>query len=159
MGTTLRSSLAAAAALMACAGFAQAATVDSCRSLIGMSTGTAAWGAVVAAGDTGAFLGNKDTANCSIKVVGTSAKGKPGTTYIMAGPMTADECSMYNHLSSTDSKLNQAKVGEAYTMATSTVAKVNSLYSTGKLTLTGFNSLYPATVAIQSCVAELAATP
>ena len=159
MFTKLRLNPLAATALLACAGWAQAATVDGCRSLIGMSTSTAAWGAVVAAGDTGAFLGNKDTANCSIKVVGTSAKGKPGTTYILAGPMTADECSMYNYLSSTDSKLNQAKVGEAYSVATSTVAKVTNLYSSGKLTLTGFNSLYPATVAIQSCIAELAATP
>jgi hypothetical protein len=162
MHTSIRTRLAAAAAATAfitIAGTAQAATVSSCLALIGKADITGAWKAVQDAGDANPiqFLGNKTTQDCSIKEVGTSTKGKPRMEYKMAGPMTADECSMYNHLSSTDSKLNQAKVADALAVATSTVDKVNTLYQTGKLIYEpGYTSLFAATEAVRSCIAELA---
>jgi len=141
---------------VAAAQYVPPATVSQCRALDGFSTDPqgGAWLAVESSHDL--FLGNKDTPNCQVKVVEASAKGKPGVTYVQAGPMAKDECSMYNYLSSIDSKLNQAKTYEAYATADSMLTKVNNLYSTGKLDTAGYNRIFPAVAELRKCASDLA---
>ncbi len=131
-------------------------TVDSCRATVGykVNPGGGAWGAVDANSD--AFLSRRSLASCEVKVVGTSVKGKPATTTeILPGPMTSDECSMYNSLSSVDSKLNQAKLSEAHSVITAMLAKVDDLYATGKLTQAGQQAIGSAGRTVRTCISTL----
>lgn len=146
--------LAVAAAVFAAVGTVQAATVSECRALVGFNASYGAWGAVSASHDS--FLGNKTVGQCEVKVVGTSPKGKPPTTTLtLEGPMAQDQCSMYNYLSSVDSKLNQAKVGDAYVNIGSMIVKVNELFATGKLREPGYTSVLTSATAVQACILEL----
>lgn len=166
MGNTQRIAYAAAiAAALAALGAAQAAT--DCRPLIGIDTlvnpptvadsiapPPTAWTTVDA--NSASFLSRNTVEACSVKVVITSAKGKPTTkTLDVPGPMTQDECSLYQYLSSIDSKLVQKKFAEAYTAATATVAKVDNLGGTAKLVDPGYAAIRSAAVAVQTCVAAL----
>jgi len=149
--------LAVAGALSA-AGAAQAATVTECRAAVGFNAASGAWGAVAASTDY--FLSRRTVGSCEVKVVGSSSKGKPTTsTLLLGGPMTQDECSLYNYLSSVDSKLNQAKVSDAYVMISGMVAKVGDLFATGKLGAAGYEKILPAAQAAQQCIYELMTTP
>ena len=143
------------------------ATVGQCLRLDGFAGGAVAnqggaWvivqsqGANRTDGAQDAFQGNKDTPNCQIKLVDGSAKQAGKTaTYIQAGPMTKDECSVYNYLSSIDSKLNQAKASEANTVADGLVSKVSGLFTTGKLSTSGYNAIFPAVTELRKCTYDL----
>jgi hypothetical protein len=134
---------------------------NSCTDEIGFDTTTAAptgggaWAAVSA--NSGSFLGKKGVLNCEVKVVGTTAKGKPPTSIFLAGPMTQDQCSMYNYLSSVDSKLSATppKTGEALTVINSMIAKVDTLAATGKLVDPGYTAIGDAADAVQLCIIAL----
>lgn len=152
--------MAVGAALLAGLGTVQAATVDGCRAAVGfkVNPGGGAWGAVQASSDS--FLARRMIPQCEVKVVGTSVKAKPPTTTeILAEQMTQDECSMYNHLSAVDSKLNQAKTGDAYVTIGAMIAKLNEMLATGKLdqgdATKGYTYMFAESTKVQSCIAEL----
>lgn len=137
---------------------AQAATVTECRAAVGFNSASGAWGAVAASSDY--FLSRRTIGSCEVKVVGTSSKGKPPTSsLVLSGPMTQDECSLYNYLSSVDSKLNQAKVSDAYVTISGMVAKVGDLFATGKLGAPGYEKVLPAAQTAQQCIYELMTAP
>ena len=148
----------------ALASFAAQADVAACRALIGFDTTNAAspaisadpataWNQVRANGKS--FLGGKQVANCEVKVVGTTDKRTPPKSVFVAGPMAQDECSMFNYLSATDSKLSQGKIGEATTTNSSMIAKIDSLNATGKLVEPGYTDIGDAADAIQLCIVNL----
>ncbi|MDH4174383.1 MAG: hypothetical protein OEW90_10790 [Betaproteobacteria bacterium] len=147
--------LGVGAALVASLGTAQAATVTECRALVGYNSSYAAWGAVQ--NNSRSFIANNRVASCEVKVVLPSSKGgKPATTTLtIEREMTRDECSMYNYLSSIDSKLDQAKVGDAYVIVSDMLAKLNNLFYTGKLEQLGYEALTQAVTPVQSCISEL----
>lgn len=143
------------------AGIAQAGTDHPCRPLIGIDSAVnppviagpaTAWTTV--AGNADSFLSRNTVDACSVKVVVTSAKGKPlSTTLNVDGPLTQDECSMYKFLSSIDSKLVQNKTAEAYSTAGIMVSKIDNLASTAQLIDPGYAAIRGAAVAVQSCIA------
>lgn len=147
-----RIALASAAAFM---GVASAATVDQCRALDGFKSSPQGGAWLVVRNNADAFLGKKETQNCLVKDVTPSAKGKPSTSYVEEGPMTMDQCSMYNYLSSIDSKLNSYKAADALTQADSMVLKINTMFTTSKLTQDGYNALFGAASALRGCIDEL----
>lgn len=148
-------------------GSAQAGTDHPCRPFIGIDSAVnppvvaapvTAWTTVE--DNRGSFKSRNTIEACSVKVVVTSPKGRPTTTSVTVEPdvaagetMTQDECSMYKYLSSIDSKLVQNKTGEAYSTATSMVAKIDSLASTAQLVGTGYAAVRGAAVQVQSCIA------
>lgn len=137
---------------------AQAATVTECRAAVGFNSASGAWGAVATSSDY--FLSRRTVGTCEVKVVGSTTKGKPPTSsLVLSGPMTQDECSLYNYLSSVDSKLNQAKVSDAYVTISNMVAKVGELFATGKLAAAGYETILPAAQTAQQCVYELMTAP
>ncbi len=150
------------ASLLGALGSAQAQT-STCRALIGIDSAVnppvvapppTAWSTVAASGDS--FLSRNTIDACSVKVVVTSAKGKPtSVTLELAGPMAQDECSMYRTLSSIDSKLVQGKNADAYLTASGMVSKVDSLASTAQLIDPGYAAIRNAAVSVQSCIATL----
>lgn len=143
-----------AAGLVAGLGTAQAATVTECRALVGYNSAYGAWGAVQ--NNSASFVANNRVGNCEVKVVLPSAKGKPATTTLLIErEMARDECSMYNYLSSIDSKLDQAKVGDAYVIVSDMLAKLNNLFATGKLEQAGYDALTPKVTEVQTCISEL----
>lgn len=149
--------------LLAAIGSAQAATVGDCRALIGIDSAVnppviapppTAWTTVDANGVS--FQSKRTVESCSVKVVVTSAKGKPTTTSLtIGGPLTQDECSMYNFLSSIDSKLVQGKIADAYTTAGTMLGKVDSLGSTAQLIDPGYAAIRTAVAGVQSCIATV----
>jgi len=156
--------IALTGSVAALASFAAQADVAACRALIGFDTTNSAspvisadpataWNQVAANGDS--FLGNKKVANCEVKVVSTTGARKPPTSVFVAGPMAQDECSMFNYLSATDSKLGQGKIGEATTIISSMIAKIDNLNATGKLVDPGYTDIGDAAVAVQLCILNL----
>lgn len=162
MTKAIKAALAAtacAAALLAATGAAQAQTT-SCRSLIGFNTllvspldpPSGAWAVTEANGDS--FLGNKDVADCAVKVV-TGPKARISATIYEAGPMTQNECSVYNSLSSIDSKLAQGKKGSAYDTVTTLISRVDGWAGTAKLVDPGYGAIRTSLTAVQSCIMNL----
>ena len=146
--------LGVGAALVASLGTAQAATVSECRALVGFKSAYGAWGAVQKNEEY--FVANNRVNPCVVKLVLPSAKGKPETNeYAINREMAKDACSMYNYLSSIDSKLDQAKVGDAYVIVSDMLAKLNNLFYTGKLEQLGYEALTQAVTPVQSCISEL----
>jgi len=146
--------LGVAAGIIAGLGTAQAATVTECRALVGYNSSYGAWGTVQ--DNSGSFIANNRVATCEVKVVLPSAKGKPSTTTLeIPREMAKDECSMYNYLSSLDSKLDQAKVSDAYVIVGDMLAKLNNLFGTGKLEQAGYDAITPKVTEVQSCISEL----
>lgn len=147
--------LGVGAALVASLGTAQAASVSECRALVGFKSDYAAWGAVQ--NNEQYFVANNRVNPCVVKLVLTSAKGKPDNTqtYDINHEMAKDACSMYNYLSSIDSKLDQAKVNEAYVIVSDMHAKLNSLLGTGKLEQAGYDAITPKVTEVQSCIYNL----
>lgn len=160
METRMKTVAAAiAVSLLAALGTAQAQTAG-CRALIGIDSAVnppviagpvTAWTTVADNGDS--FRSRNTTDACSVKVVVTSAKGKPTSVTLDLGPMTQDECSMYKFLSSIDSKLVQGKAADAYTTAGTMLSKIDSLASTAQLIDPGYAAIRNAAVGIQSCIA------
>lgn len=146
--------LGVGAALVASLGTAQAASVSECRALVGFKSDYAAWGAVQ--NNEQYFVANNRVNPCVVKLVLPSAKGKPGTDDLVINrEMAKDACSMYNYLSSIDSKLDQAKVNEAYVIVSDMHAKLNSLLGTGKLEQAGYDAITPKVTEVQSCIYNL----
>ena len=136
---------------------AQSAT---CRSLIGFNSllaeplapATGAWLAVQS--NAASFLGNRDVDTCEVKVV-TGPRAKTSATIYEAGPMNQNQCSLFNGLSSLDSKLAQGKNADAYKTVTSMIGRIDGWASTAKLVDPGYAAIRNATVAVQSCIAAL----
>jgi len=112
------------AAISAFGGVASAAGVCTIQNGYKMDSGT--YKAVVDAGHD-AFKSNRKVANCEVKEVLTALKGKPEQTTVFFGPMTQDECSLYKSLSSINSKLEQGKLSDAYSVNAQMIAKVGSI--------------------------------
>ncbi|HSO07985.1 MAG TPA: hypothetical protein VLW45_12145 [Pelomicrobium sp.] len=141
--------LAVAAALGFAAAGAQATTIGECQMLAADAMGTVQ-------GNSDYFTSNNRINECLVKMVESSAKGKPATSIsTLSGPMSKDECSMYNYLSSVDSKLEQAKLGDAKSVIDGMVAKIDTLYGTGKLIDPGYTDVRAAAAAVQTCVGQL----
>jgi len=154
---TVASVVACAFALLP---FAVHADVAACRALTGFDT--AAGGVVTGGGvwqsvadNAASFLGGRTVANCEVKVVTSSGKGKPATSVFLAGPMTKDECSLFNFLSSIDSKLATAKADNALLTAGAMVSKVDDLGATGKLVDPGYTAIRDGAAGLQECIALL----
>ncbi|WP_298824635.1 hypothetical protein [uncultured Piscinibacter sp.] len=161
METRSKRTAAAAAvlvALSAAVGSVQAQT--SCRDLIGFNSllakplepTTGAWAATEDNGDS--FLGNKDVDNCAVKVV-TGPRAKVSMTVYEAGPMTQNECSVYNTLSSIDSKLEQGKVADAGSTTTKLISRLDGWAGSAKLIDPGYGQIRTAITQVQSCIMGL----
>lgn len=139
---------------------AHAATPADCQNKVGVPTvstsARGAWLVVDTNGDS--FVSNKRIQTCTVKQVLPSPTGtrKPPTGLItIEGPMAQDECSMYSYLSSIDSKIAQGKYADAYTNATSMLAKVNELGGTNKLIEPGLSLVRTAVTDLQTCTLSL----
>jgi hypothetical protein len=140
-----------------------AAQAGPCTDRIGFDTTTStvlldaeghqvgAWGAVTAAGGDFKVTAKNTVANCEVKVVGTSDKKAPPKSVFLAGPMTQDQCSLYNYLSSIDSKMTAGKTGEAQTVAAALVSKIDNLGATGKLSDPGYTDVSAGAHDVQAC--------
>lgn len=149
----------AAVALCAAAGAAQAQTA-TCRALIGFNSllaqpldpATGAWGVTENSGDS--FLGKREVDNCAVKVV-TGPRAKTSMVVYEAGPMTQNECSVYNTLSSIDSKLAQGKVGDAGSTVANLISRLDGWAGTAKLIDPGYGAIRTAVTRVQSCIMGL----
>lgn len=158
METRIKGLAAVAVALCAAAGASQAQT--TCRSLIGFSSllaqplepATGAWAATQASGDS--FLGKKDVDDCAVKVV-TGPRAKTSTVVYEAGPMTQNECSVYNSLSSIDSKLALGKVAEAASTTATLISRLDGWAGTAKLIDPGYATVRTAVTQVQACIMGL----
>lgn len=156
--TALAVTLCGTAWLGAIAGAQAQAQSTACRSLIGFNSQLAipldppsgGWAAVDANGDS--FLGKKEVADCAVKAV-TGPRAKTSTVIYQAGPMAQDECSMYNGLSSLDSKLAQGKIADAYSTVGTMIGKIDGLAATGKLADPGYAAIRRALTDVQACIA------
>lgn len=158
METRMKGLAAVVLALCAAAGGAQAQT--SCRSLIGFNSllaqpldpATGAWGVTETYG--GSFLSKRDIDNCAVKVV-TGPRAKISAVVYEAGPMTQDECSVYNTLSSIDSKLAQGKIADAGSTTANLIARLDGWAGTAKLIDPGYGAIRTAVTQVQACILNL----
>ena len=155
----LRRLIAVSFSAGACALAPLAAQADAaaCRALIGFDT--AAGGVVTGGGawetislNAASFVSNNTTPNCEVKVVTSSGKGKPDKSVFLGGPMRTDQCSLYNYLSSIDSKLATAKTDSALLTAGAMVAKIDDLAATRKLVDPGYTDIRAAAAGLQECI-------
>ena len=146
-------------ALCAAGGSAQAQST-TCRSLIGFSSllaqpldpATGTWAVTQAYGDS--FLGKKDVTNCEVKVV-TGPRAKTSTVVYEAGPMTQNECSVYNSLSSIDSKLSQGKNADAAGTVATLLSRLDGWAGTAKLIDPGYAAIRTSVTQVQACIMNL----
>jgi hypothetical protein len=150
----------AAVALVLSTAAAGAQAQTTCRSLIGFSSllaqpldpASGAWAVTETYGDS--FLGKKDVDNCVVKVV-TGPRAKTSMTVYEAGPMTQNECSVYNTLSSIDSKLAQGKIAEAASTTATLISRLDGWAGTAKLIDPGYGKIRTAVTDVQSCIMNL----
>jgi hypothetical protein len=154
----LKGSIAVFAVAALFAGSAAAIDIEQCQLDIGFTTYVAskqtassgAWTVVTdqakpdAAGNSG-FTSNNSVGSCAVP------KGKR-LIVTVPGPMTSDQCSMYNTLGSASGKLNSNKPGEAWTALYKMDQKLDVLYSQNKLSDGARTAIRAAIVTAQTCI-------
>ncbi len=92
--------------------------------------------------------GTKMVASCTVP------KTK-GISVTFDGPMSVDECSVYNDLGASDSKLAVGKLPDAKSKLGFLYTKINTLAGDGKLTATAAGQISGAVSTAYNCVDKL----
>ena len=154
----LKGSIAIFAVAAAFAGTvaAQSSDLDDCRADVGFNTylsGKAdpadpgVWQVVTEQQAKNAFINAKTVASCDVP--------RNRTITTIKGPMTVDQCSVYNSLGSADQKLSVAKLGDAFTVLFKLEDKLNTLVGQGKVTSTGRDAINASIDVAQACIKSL----
>ena len=127
---------------------------ESCRSAVGwwtIGTDTGPTGATQTTSTNSGEFGLK----AGTKIVSCTVPKNKGISFTFNQKMSQDECSVYNALASSDSKLSVGKLLDASSQLGILYTKLNTLAGDGKLTSTGAANIGAAVIAAQSCVDTL----
>lgn len=131
---------------------------DNCRIAVG-------WWTVTTSGATGATLSTMNNSGGFAQKAGTkmvascSVPKNKGISITLDGPMSVDECSVYNDLGASDSKLAASKLPDAKSKLGFLYTKINTLAGDGKLTALAAAEISGAVLTAYNCVDALIGSP